>query len=557
MTVHAPLAALAAIALVPLVSLARIEEPVGVEAIRATLVLVLPLASAAASAILIALDRIHGTRSLRADAISFALALAVIARLLVAPVSRDGAGLVLVAAVAIRVAPVLLRAIGDRRTGRGLAFALSLVVYLALAMWGVVGMAAQGDQAHYLLAAEAIRRGTTDVDVAYEEPGLYESLAQQQIVDEDRTAHVVTARGGSRLLQGYGLPVALLPGWTIAGRAGALATIALIAAYASAQTQRLARDVAGDSVPTRAAWALFAFSVPFLSFATETFPNALGAALIVSVARWGLVADAPARAGIAAGLTLFLTPRDGLTAALLAAAALVLGRGRVPLIAGALAIAAVAALAAFAIYGVPVPYAGYFLGAAQVDRISDEKLVALRPAVALPGMLFDRAFGLAGTAPWAFIGALGVASLLRRAGGVAVALLAVVFLTLGALALYGPWQGGWSPPNRYTVELLPLWTPFVAAALAAASLWQRAVTAALIAPSLVATLWLTAIPRLAYSGNESELVRWLTKYVPSAPLRWLPSFALDGLPSAELRSLVLAIGIAFLVVLGARGRRTA
>ncbi|HYY54481.1 MAG TPA: hypothetical protein VFA01_03785, partial [Candidatus Dormibacteraeota bacterium] len=392
MTVHAPLAALAAIALVPLVSLARIEEPVGVEAIRATLVLVLPLASAAASAILIALDRIYGTRSLRADAISFALALAVIARLLVAPVSRDGAGLVLVAAVAIRVAPVLLRAIGDRRTGRGLAFALSLVVYLALAMWGVVGMAAQGDQAHYLLAAEAIRRGTTDVDVAYEEQGLYESLAQQQIVDEDRTAHVVTARGGSRLLQGYGLPVALLPGWTIAGRAGALATIALIAAYASAQTQRLARDVAGDSVPTRAAWALFAFSVPFLSFATETFPNALGAALIVSVARWGLVADAPARAGIAAGLTLFLTPRDGLTAALLAAAALVLGRRRVPLIAGALAIAALAALAAFAIYGVPVPYAGYFLGAAQVDRISDEKLVALRPAVALPGMLFDRAF---------------------------------------------------------------------------------------------------------------------------------------------------------------------
>src|SRR5439155_11601784 len=66
---HPLLAAFAAIALVPIVALARIEEPVGVEAIRATLVVVLPLASAAASAILIATDRALGRRSLRVDAI--------------------------------------------------------------------------------------------------------------------------------------------------------------------------------------------------------------------------------------------------------------------------------------------------------------------------------------------------------------------------------------------------------------------------------------------------------------------------------------------------------
>src|SRR5439155_3668095 len=117
--------------------------------------------------------------------------------------------------------------------------------------------------------------------------------------------------------------------------------------------------------------------------------------------------------------------------------------------------------------------------------------------VALPGMLFDRAFGLAGTAPWVFIGALGVGPLLRRDRRRGLTLLAVVLTTIAALALYGPWQGGWSPPNRYTMELLPLWTPFVAAGLAAAvALWQRAVVLVLVVPSLVASLWLAAIPRL-------------------------------------------------------------
>ena len=556
---HPLLAAFAAIALVPIVALARIEEPVGVEAIRATLVVVLPLASAAASAILIATDRALGRRSLRVDAISYALALALIARLIVAPVSRDGVGLVLVLVLAIRVGPALWIAIADRRSGAGLAFAICFVAYAAIAMWGLVGMAAQGDQPHYLLAAEALRNGTIDVDVAYADPQRYESLAQQPLSDEDRTTHLVTVGGGSRLLQGYGLPAVLLLGWAIGGRAGAVLTIALIAAYASAQTQRLARDVAGDSVGTRAAWALLAFTVPFLSFATEVFPNALGAALLVSVARWGIVpGGAPASAAIAAGLTLFLTPRDGMTAALLVFAAVLFGRGRVKLIVVGLVLLALACVVAFLIYGVPLPYAGYFLGAAQVDRLPDAKLVGLRPDVALPGMLFDRAFGLAGTAPWVFAGALGVGPLLRRDRPRGVTLLAVVLATIAALALYGPWQGGWSPPNRYMMELLPLWTPFVAAGLAAATaLWQRAVVGVLVVPSLVASLWLAAIPRLAYSGNESELVRWLSKYLPQGVLTALPSFAVDPLASAELRSVAFALGVAALVAFGVRRPRLA
>jgi hypothetical protein len=414
-------------------------------------------------------------------------------------------------------------------------------------------MAAQGDQAHYLLAAEALRRGTVDVAGAYADPALYERLAQQSLSDADRDAHVIASPNGSRLIQGYGLPLALLPGWTADGLAGALGTMALIAAFASAQTQRLARHIAGDTTATRAAWALFAFTVPFLSFATEIYPNALGAALLVSVALWGIAPGlAPARAGVAAGVALFLTPRDGMTAALLVVAAFALGRRRVPLAVASLAMLAVACTAALLIYGMPLPYAGYFLGAAQVDRISDLKLVGLRPDIALPGMLFDRAFGLAGSAPWVFIGALGIVPLVRRATSVAAALLVAVFATLLLLALYGPWQGGWSPPNRYTTELLPLWTPFVAAALmTAALLWQRAVIALLVAPSLVASVWLAAVPRLAYTGNESQLARYLGKFGGDVTLL-LPSFALDTFPIAQLKSVALAVALVALVAVARR-----
>ena len=89
------------------------------------------------------------------------------------------------------------------------------------------------------------------------------------------------------------------------------------------------------------------------------------------------------------------------------------------------------------------------------------------------------------------------------------------------------------------------------------ALWQRAVVGVLVVPSLVASLWLAAIPRLAYSGNESELVRWLSKYLPQGVLTALPSFAVDPLASAELRSVAFALGVAALVAFGVRRPRLA
>jgi NhaP-type Na+/H+ or K+/H+ antiporter len=216
----------------------------------------------------------------------------------------------------------------------------------------------------------------------------------------------------------------------------------------------------------------------------------------------------------------------------------------------AAAVAASVALA-FATFGVPIPFAGYLVGIAEFGE-SHESAVVFAPWITVPGILFDRAFGLAGSAPWVFLGALGVAPLLRARRLAAAGLLVVAVGTLAGLSLYRLWEGGWAPPNRYTAELLPLWTPFVAAGLAAASaLWLRAIVAALLAFSAIATIWLAAIPRLAYSGNENQLARYLGKFGGDIILQ-MPSFALDPLASAQLKAVVFAVALVLVAAVAAR-----
>src|SRR5207245_1785529 len=87
--------------------------------------------------------------------------------------------------------------------------------------------------------------------------------------------------------------------------------------------------------------------------------------------------------------------------------------------AAAFAAAGVLACAANALlYAVPVPYAGYLFGTAAAQTLTAEPSLTFRVWVGLPAILYDRTFGVAGSAPWLFIGALGallIAALPARA----------------------------------------------------------------------------------------------------------------------------------------------
>ena len=505
-----------------------------------------------ASALMVAAGTLTGRRRdmLVRDAIGMVALVLPIAFALTRGGSRDEAGIALAVTLALRFAPlaatVVSGAIPDARVLALVAFAW----YAPFASWTIVTAYAQGDQPHFLLASESLRRGSLDLTPLYTDGTLFTQLSGAPPTPDDLETHSLALPAGTRLPQGYVFPVLLLPGWIVAQRLGAELTMALIAAIAAGVAFALMRDVAHDRPATRVAWLLTIGLAPFATFATHIYPNALGALLLLAAFRLGAtqVGERPFLAGLFAGATFLLTPRDALTAGLLLLWAVLARRGfAIRLAAGMGLMSLVACAVDYATMGVPLPFAGYVAGLFTFAQ-AKESALWLRPDLGILGMLFDRAFGLAGSAPWVFLGALGVAALLRVERRAASALLIGALGTLAGLSFYRLWEGGWAPPNRYLVDVLPLWAPFVASALAVArTVVERALAAVLIAWSSLATIAFLGVPTWAYSAEESRLV----ELFHPLPLEWLPSFHVAG-----AASLPIAIALAVVVVaLGLAGMR--
>ncbi|HEY7625148.1 MAG TPA: hypothetical protein VIA63_09005, partial [Candidatus Limnocylindria bacterium] len=234
---------------------------------------------------------------------------------------------------------------------------------------------------------------------------------------------------------------------------------------------------------------------------------------------------------------------------------------------GAAAVAIVAAVTNELLYLIPLPYAGYFLAVVYPQELTRQtalsfSFVSFEFWIGLPGMLFDRTFGIAGVAPWLFLALVGIPAA-WRANRHALAPAAVTLaLSLIGLSAYHYWEGGYAPSARYFVDIVPLLAPFVAYGLVVARhWWMRAFAGLLVGLSAVETLVLCAMPSRAlndaFQGQAQEV---LDQILGLNPLGWLPSFEQttpDWYVAAYLRMLpALAIAIA-LAVYGWRGRRLA
>src|SRR5436853_191856 len=100
------------------------------------------------------------------------------------------------------------------------------------------------------------------------------------------------------------------------------------------------------------------------------------------------------------------------------------------------------------------------------DAVTAISFVSLEFWIGLPGMLFDRTFGIAGVAPWLFIVVIGIPAALRASRRVFAPAAITLGLSLVGLSLYHYWEGGYAPSARYFVDVLPLAAPFVAYGLA-------------------------------------------------------------------------------------------
>lgn len=507
--------------------------------------LALPLLALAGSALLLWLGRDRPGRALALDAAGLAALLALVLALAIAPLSRDAVGLLFVAATLARLAPAapLVRS--------GLAAgALAFALYAPLAAWAGIAAAPYGDQVHYLLAADRLGSGSLDATI---DPRLFRALIGVDPGPGDQATHVIQAPAGARSVQGPALPALLVPGWLLAGPLGAQLVMALLGALLAAQTWLLLREAVPGGRPWRLAFLATAFLAPVLPLATQLYPNVLGALLAVTAYRWLFTRARalPLAAGAILGATLLVTPRDGLL--LLALAPFALRRHGRPFAVGAVAALAVALGVNALVYGLPVPYAGYLYGTQAAQVLEQEPSLSFRFWVGLPAMLFDRTFGLAAVAPWAFLALAGLVPALRERRAMLLPAVAAAGVTLGALSLFRYWEGGYAPPARYLVEVVPLLAPFVAYGIAAAGRW---ISGALLALGALATYILAAIPTTGLnSAFEHKLRDQVADALGLDPLRWLPSFqpvTPEWWIAAYLRLIPALLAVAALYWLGRR-----
>ena len=293
------------------------------------------------------------------------------------------------------------------------------------------------------------------------------------------------------------------------------------------------------------------------------FTGLVAAALITTGYRYAFTARHRryVLAGAVLGATAFLNPRDGLVLLTLAPFVFLHGRAAFARFAVAAAVVVlVAALTSLVAYGIPVPYAGYFVWlVAPSAGLPPESTFTFYFWVGLPAMLFDRALGVAAFAPWLFIGAAGVASALRADRARLLPAAVTVAASLAVLSLFRYWEGGYAPPGRYLLDVLPLAAPFVAYGLARMRTAPlRAVALALIALGVVATLAYAAVPTTALNtAFDDKLQEMLDAIFGASPSGWLPSFqptTRDWYVAAYLRVLPATLGVAALAWLGIRAR---
>ncbi len=533
----------------------------GDPAVASALRLLIPFAAAAGSALSIAAGRLGGdpARSFRHDALSTLGLLVGLLFIALGPAPRDAIGLAGMLILAARLVPAAWWTI---RFGAPplFVFALCLSAYSGIATWRVASSLPLGDQVFYLLAADRLTHGDLDATI---DPARFSALVGIPPQSSDVPMHVANAPAGPRQIQGYVLSALIAPGWIVAGELGATLVIAALAAWAALQTWLLLGETVPDPRVARVTWALFALLAPFTTLAAHIYPNALAAALITTGYRYAFTARHRRYviAGAVLGATAFLNPRDGLV--LLTLAPFVVMQGRVVFMRFAMSAGAVVLLAAvtsFVAYGISLPYAGYFVWlVAPSAGLPPESTFTFYFWVGLPAMLFDRTFGVAGFAPWLFIAAAGVASALHADRARLLPAAVTIAASLGALSLFRYWEGGYAPPGRYLLDVLPLAAPFVAYGLARmTSVPLRAVALALIGLGVVATLAYAAVPTTALNtAFDDKLQEILDAMFGASPIGWLPSFqptTPDWYVGAYLRVLPAIAGVVALAWLGIRAR---
>lgn len=344
---------------------------------------------------------------------------------------------------------------------------LPFAFYLALIPWSIGERAPDGDEPWFLLVTHSIAYDF-DRDLAnnYRDE---DSLAFMPRAIEPQPGDPEGPDGAVYSRHGAVLQTVMAPAYRLGGRAGAMVVIAALAALAA----WLFLDLTAFSQDARArliAYLVFGFAAPFLIYSQQIWAEVAAVLLALlayrSITRLTAGPQARSLDAFRANWPLWLTLCVPL--ALLPALKL-----RFVLVSAALALicvlrlrpglrdrGAVLLVTVLAPTGVLVLWLnratfGTVLGMHSWSELELYRKSAMSIALGLNGLFFDLAYGLVACAPiWLLLfPAVVVAWRHHRRLLGEVALIAVPTLLL--VASRSEWYGGWSPPFRYGLVLLP------------------------------------------------------------------------------------------------------
>jgi hypothetical protein len=414
-----------------------------------------------------------------------------------------------------------------------------------------------GDEPHYLLAAESLKRDR-DVDVNDE----YTARAYAEFYPYDLDKHGEETDGRLNEPHGVGFPLLILPAYLVGGPHGVELLLAAIAALAVALAYRLALRVVPDPWALAAA-AVAGLSPPFIAYGTAVYPELTAGSALAGAALLALRLDEriARRDAFACFALLGLMPWLGtkfVAAALpigfLAARTLWRARRRTLAI-GAVetALFSVAFYVGIneAVYGGPTPYTADVEGETATDAAFP--LGYADRAYRLVALFLDRDYGLLRWAPVFALLFAGVWWLWRShrdrlaravpdirsielAGGLCAAAFGAQLLVAAFLA--PTMFGFWFPP-RHLLAGLPLAVPLVALGLRHAPR-TGAVLAGL---TLLSGAWVYADARLfggsLVTGRPDAPFGPLTELLPAFNSGETWPFALAGAVAGVLVLLAL------------------
>jgi hypothetical protein len=370
-------------------------------------------------------------------------------------------------AAVVAAGAVLALSASRRRPPAWLFLPVVLALYAALSWRAQTQVGPEGDEPHYLMVADSLLRdGDVSLEADYAQ-GRYRAFHPRPLQPHYR----VRGKGGEIYsLHAVGLSLLILPAWALGGYAAVSFFMAILAALVAREARALVEDWTGDrGVADGVGW-LVALSPPLIHYAGLVFTE-VPAALILAwtVRRAGALGRASATALVGWGAALGCLPWLNVRYAVFAAVLFLYGAHtwvRPPAPNGRPTAGRMAALLA------PLVVSALALGLYHwtLYGFFDPRLVyGRRPEFAvatlvegLPGLLLDQEFGLLVYAPFLALAVPGLIRLARVRPGPAVVAAVLALSVLLVAGSWHMWRGGFNPPARFLVPVVPLLAAAVA-----------------------------------------------------------------------------------------------